>query len=738
LLRSKLACVLALSLSLSAVACMDEPGAVEPPADGSPLAHGGDFVAIPRIVDAQTLALRRQTLIARGAPATTLPPQPGPANENFYLAIKRNALGERYFLSAFMQQYFPGGASNAAYSLGTRVVSFKIQNDQLFVFDVDDRVHSSDTFDPQRLVEAYPIVHDPRVIGMSGSEQYVIFDPSAGLNRFNWVSDSVSYSTPAVKFEIELTFNQRYKPLTDGFTYEQVFTGYADRQITDGSIDWNRLQGSGTLAISLRRYREGSHYVKLPAPAQPYYFLGYPALVPNAGQTVNVAAHWDIYPGMRPIEWVISRELAALDDTPGYADVDVVGAVKAGIEGWNQVFGFPVFTARVARADEPFGRDDLNYVIFDEDPTLGYAFANWRTNPNTGETLGASVYINTQFFDRTGITDDLTAMSRPPAARPAAPAPRPFSTLRWGNASLEPLCFLTAADARRMAGAGTGGNFTAAEKFERYIRNVIAHEIGHDLGLRHNFKGSLLPPTSSVMEYSIFNDAVAQAGVPGSYDVAAIRYLYGMTTDVPAVPFCTDENADAPDADPDCRRFDFGADPLTGQWKRNYDIVRDWYTIYGTTDPYWLDYWTKPILDYANKGSDAQRALALQTIFASVAAPLDPASAADPIHAAGADIVMRWALPKLAPPAASPEAALVDDQVDRIVRNEDGVRSYPSRRALVDLLKAKQTLAAYRTLLAVHDQLAAAIAGGTLGADDQLLSRDLLARIEAAISPYFE
>ena len=78
------------------------------------------------------------------------------------------------------------------------------------------------------------------------------------------------------------------------------------------------------------------------------------------------------------------------------------------------------------------------------------------------------------------------------------------------------------------------------------LRSVIAHEMGHILGLRHNFKGStyltpheLAQPgnmvSSSLMDYVPFNIfALHHAGVPyynanpGKYDVWAIEYGYTL------------------------------------------------------------------------------------------------------------------------------------------------------------------------------------------------------------------
>ncbi len=75
------------------------------------------------------------------------------------------------------------------------------------------------------------------------------------------------------------------------------------------------------------------------------------------------------------------------------------------------------------------------------------------------------------------------------------------------------------------------------------LMDLVSHEVGHGLGLRHNFKGSLGVPFdklsddawikanglgSSVMDYSAMNflGGVHFPQRPGSYDVAAIQYGY--------------------------------------------------------------------------------------------------------------------------------------------------------------------------------------------------------------------
>ncbi|MEL6105644.1 MAG: zinc-dependent metalloprotease [Planctomycetota bacterium] len=125
------------------------------------------------------------------------------------------------------------------------------------------------------------------------------------------------------------------------------------------------------------------------------------------------------------------------------------------------------------------------------------------------------------------------------------------------------------------------------------LADLVAHEVGHTLGLRHNFKASSLytldeinsedvkenkTPTASVMDYSPINIRYDSGEVQGAYAMTDIgpydfwAIEYGYTLDdksleellkrcgEPELQFATDEDTSGPD--PLARRYDFAKDPL--------------------------------------------------------------------------------------------------------------------------------------------------------------------------------
>ena len=150
----------------------------------------------------------------------------------------------------------------------------------------------------------------------------------------------------------------------------------------------------------------------------------------------------------------------------------------------------------------------------------------------------------------------------------------------------------------------TAEDKTAAELFDMLdgmpdwfvgplLADLVAHEVGHTLGLRHNFKASgryTLDEinskelkgektfTASVMDYTPINFRFESGDVQGDYgmiDIGPYDYWaieYGYTMDDKKLPeilkrcvepdlqFATDEDTSGPD--PLARRYDFSKDPL--------------------------------------------------------------------------------------------------------------------------------------------------------------------------------
>jgi hypothetical protein len=215
---------------------------------------------------------------------------------------------------------------------------------------------------------------------------------------------------------------------------------------------------------------------------------------------------------------------------------------------------------------------------------------------------------------------DLNALLPAPVRAPADPAPdRGLSAnaqaaewCQYGDALAEQASYaLDVMDAR---GELDPGSPEARQFVLDYVKDTVMHEVGHALGLRHNFRASrvyseaqLADPeftrthgtTGSVMEYNAVNLASPgrHGGVPfqltiGPYDYWAIEYAYkpapvgasdkdvdtmlqtlAARSNEPLLAFGTDEDASF-GIDAETIRFDLGADPLAFASKR-LDIARD-------------------------------------------------------------------------------------------------------------------------------------------------------------------
>ncbi len=312
-------------------------------------------------------------------------------------------------------------------------------------------------------------------------------------------------------------------------------------------------------------------------------------------------------------------------------------AVQEGILEWNKAFEKIGFRNAIEvvqqRDDEDWDPEDMNYNTF-RWITTGSAFAMGpsRANPLTGEILDADIIFDAdlvrmwkheaQVYSSTGealepasplqALDQGWGLNHLLLRRPAVgwddtpqrladdPVTAQLRAIQQGVCQCgNHLHYELGLAALAQVARGAGAKATD-EMVQQAVKYVVMHEVGHTLGLRHNFKGSTMLSgeqlhdtkitrekglSGSVMDYLPVN--LAPKGVKqgdyftttlGPYDYWAIEYAYkplsggteGETKELtkianrvaqPGHNYGTDEDTFLT-ADPLVNRFDLGADVM--------------------------------------------------------------------------------------------------------------------------------------------------------------------------------
>jgi hypothetical protein len=292
--------------------------------------------------------------------------------------------------------------------------------------------------------------------------------------------------------------------------------------------------------------------------------------------------------------------------------------ITAGVLEWNKAFERIGFKNAVRVEVQPdnanwdtldFGRASIRWMT-NSSPTFG-AIGPSHVDPRSGEILDADIGVEslssrnqralrTQVLTASAADADDQAHGMEIGLRGRASANCDFA-----DQAAEQLSYaLDVLDARGdLDPAGP-----EAEKFVYdYLKDVTMHEVGHTLGLRHNFRSSrvytdkqLSDPvftaehgiTGSVMEYAAVN--LAAPGTPkdkqpvpfnttlGPYDYWAIEYAYkpipagqesaelakiASRSAEPQLAYGTDED-NFLGVDPESLQFDLGSDVITFAKKR--------------------------------------------------------------------------------------------------------------------------------------------------------------------------
>lgn len=316
--------------------------------------------------------------------------------------------------------------------------------------------------------------------------------------------------------------------------------------------------------------------------------------------------------------------------------------VREGILEWNKAFAKVGFRDAIEvrqQENEDFDPEDSNYNTFRWITNdRGYAMGPSRANPLTGEIFDADIVFDASMVryyrqqgevlgGKTAMSEDISpiraqqrglglwatdALREKPAGEPNVLDPfakARFRAISGGMCECGPclkreLSLLATAiqlrdDSSASPPPGSGGSL-AEDLIGQAIKETVMHEVGHTLGLRHNFKASTMLDNKdlhntavtrekglvgSVMDYNPIN--LAPKGVKqgdyftstlGPYDYWVIEYAYkplsggtegeyeelkkiAQRSASPGLDYATDEDLFT-SSDPGVNQWDLGKDPM--------------------------------------------------------------------------------------------------------------------------------------------------------------------------------
>ncbi len=511
--------------------------------------------------------------------------------DRFLLAIPKAGFGKDYLFTASI---IPQARAATSTGLAAKIVRFELFPDGVDMYESTQGLVVTEDLPARRLLASFPIVRQDR--------DEVVIDFNKGMRRVftqAWTSGG----------GLDLAERDRVLEVPEGRVFEMRQGG--GRLVVRQSVqarnrqDDQNLEQRFEIRYFLSAYKQGSCDAKEPNIEDARYtrfFETEGQIEPVTGRVSSRIARFDI---RQPIIFHYSA------NTPP----DYVEAVRDGILYWNRAFGKDIVQAKKAPEGVTAPDSKLNIIQWVPWDNAGFAYADVLLDPLTGESEHGQAYITSVFAFGGKARARALLRSMLDLSEPKKDDKKGAADLRLGLPFLgaAPACQV---DPRSFAQQMAHGlqEVLASEELtdeavlhisQDYVRETVAHEVGHVLGLRHNFAGSLEATlsrkelddwfkayiqgaplqaytnrlsSSSMMEYTVFKGAVFTGwrmrtlNEPLPHDRAAIAWGYQDGTEAreKKMLFATDQDVGRYG---DVRQFDYGTNPVVNAYAEMAEVI---------------------------------------------------------------------------------------------------------------------------------------------------------------------
>lgn len=480
--------------------------------------------------------------------------------EEYILGLKKESLGKEFTLQTNMVL----GTSNPQFTgMKTRIVIFSLVSGKLLLEEVANDHVLHDAL-PQRMPLALiPIVRE--------TDSHIFFDFGAGMDKVFSLTD----------WFFSDVLNTEHAGVENHLSQESIANSFVDQAETKGSR--LRISQRGTVSseegavpvhikYQFTPWKENKAFVNKATEHhhKGQFFRAHPYYSQKESKHIANYAKFDM---SKTITFALSSNTPKKYRKP----------LMDGILYWNKVFGRKVVDVIMAPEGVSAPNYDYNMIQWIDWKEAPFAYADAQLDPRSGEVMNAQIYMPRSFvnYDRkdlqrvlnnldAGAIGELRDLTQGSDIVKLDAFKNLFQQHRADHKNHGHLCAERADQASEVA-------HLDEDEFDRVIGyklvKVAAHEVGHVLGLSHNFAGylegtlddsqrktiisklvageSVAPDFSvgsTVMDYYNFSDSVligflaTHSDKPFPYDVEAINSLY-YHKETPLdqlVPFCND------------------------------------------------------------------------------------------------------------------------------------------------------------------------------------------------------